>query len=349
MLSSILIKYCSLFLNHIDKKRIRLSLESSPMYPTLLSVVQTLRYVGLDCHAGQCDWDYLKNLSAPFLLHLNFGKREHLIIAKWIQRKQCLKIYNLKFRRWIITKSNDIESIWDGVVIYSNNCIPKHSVFQLLNRALIVIVCIMIVVALYISDCTNRIIYYCPMILGLIISCYLYLRSEIIEENIIERLCHISEVADCEKVDKSKYSTICGIKMNCMALSFFLSQLLTMIVGKLLCLDNVLSSTYLISTIIIFPTIVYSAYGQYKIRNICPLCIIVVVSIAFEAITFLGYKQGSINIKSLILFCVIFIVVTFILHIIYNIRKTENEYLKERVKLLKIIRRNDIFCPKAFL
>lgn len=133
MLSSILIKYCSLFLNHIDKKRIRLSLESSPMYPTLLSIVQTLRYVGLDCHAGQCDWDYLKNLSAPFLLHLNCGKREHLIIAKWIQRKQCLKIYNLKFRRWIITKSNDIESIWDGVVIYSNNCTPKHSVFQLLN------------------------------------------------------------------------------------------------------------------------------------------------------------------------------------------------------------------------
>ena len=66
MLTQTLIKYSSLFLQNIDKNDIRIFLESSPLYPNLLSVLQTLQYVGLDVHAGQCDWEYLKNLNSSF-------------------------------------------------------------------------------------------------------------------------------------------------------------------------------------------------------------------------------------------------------------------------------------------
>lgn len=48
MLLETLVKYSSLFFHKIDKTDIRLFLESSPQYPNLLSVVQTLRYLDMD-------------------------------------------------------------------------------------------------------------------------------------------------------------------------------------------------------------------------------------------------------------------------------------------------------------
>lgn len=60
MLYQTLITYGKLFLRNIDKNDIRIFLESSPQYPNLLSVIQTLQYAGLDAQAGQCDWEYLK-------------------------------------------------------------------------------------------------------------------------------------------------------------------------------------------------------------------------------------------------------------------------------------------------
>lgn len=48
MLLETLVKYSSLFFHKIDKTDIRLFLESSPQYPNLLSVVQTLRYLDTD-------------------------------------------------------------------------------------------------------------------------------------------------------------------------------------------------------------------------------------------------------------------------------------------------------------
>ena len=70
MLTETLLKYCSLFLYKVDKNRLRIMLESSPYYPSLLSILHTLRYAGLDIHVGQCDMKYLKTINTPVLLHL---------------------------------------------------------------------------------------------------------------------------------------------------------------------------------------------------------------------------------------------------------------------------------------
>lgn len=63
MLSVTLIKYCSLFVRRIDRDDLRIFLESSPQYPSLLSVLQTLRYAGLQANAGKCDIEHLKTMS----------------------------------------------------------------------------------------------------------------------------------------------------------------------------------------------------------------------------------------------------------------------------------------------
>ena len=114
MLSQTLIKYSSLFLKGVDNNGLRIFLESSPIYPTLLSVIQTLQYVGLDCNAGQCDWEYLEKIGSPFLLHLKHDKQEILIIAKWDNTSHSLKTYNLKNKRWVIKDRADVERFGMG-------------------------------------------------------------------------------------------------------------------------------------------------------------------------------------------------------------------------------------------
>ena len=76
MLYDTLIKYLSLFFIKMDKEDTRLFLESSPQYPNLLSVMQTLEYIKFDAKVGKCSWDYLKNLESPFLLHISINTQE---------------------------------------------------------------------------------------------------------------------------------------------------------------------------------------------------------------------------------------------------------------------------------
>ena len=91
-------------MHHVDKNGIRIFLESSPGYPNLLSVMHTLRYANLDVQAGQCDWDYLRNLKSPFLMHIKLGSQEQLIIAKWDENvdspEEFWRVWLAEFDRW---------------------------------------------------------------------------------------------------------------------------------------------------------------------------------------------------------------------------------------------------------
>lgn len=89
-----LVTYMGLFLQDIDRKDSRIFLESSPLYPNLLSVVKTLHRVGLDAQVGQCDWEYLKNLDSPFLLHIKSVNKQNLVIAKWDYKRNGVSCLN---------------------------------------------------------------------------------------------------------------------------------------------------------------------------------------------------------------------------------------------------------------
>ena len=96
LLSRTLIKYVSLFQHKIDKDGLRIFLESSPHYPNLLSVMQTLKYAGLNVHAGQCDWESLRHLDSPFLIHIKVREKEVLVITEWDNSNNCVLVFNLE-------------------------------------------------------------------------------------------------------------------------------------------------------------------------------------------------------------------------------------------------------------
>lgn len=346
MLYQTLITYGKLFLRNIDKNDIRIFLESSPQYPNLLSVIQTLQYAGLDAQAGQCDWEYLKNLDTAFLLHLKSGSHENLVIAKWDKKLNRLKSYKLKERKWIVNDKKDIKDYWNGIVIYTNNHPISKCAIDLKSIVLSVILGIILLSIVCFYTLKINTIYYTPIFLGCVISGCLYFKTEM-SSSLIDRLCHISKVTDCERVENSSYSSLFGFNMSCLAFSFFASQLICIGIGYILGATNILDSLYVISTIIFLPILAYSVYGQVKIRSICPLCMLVLLCIAAEIAISLYWSYSTIRLNIIAVYSGVFTVTTITLQYIHNIKQKESAYLTERLDLLKLKRKKAVLQSES--
>ncbi len=346
MLSQTLITYCKLFLRNIDKNGMRIFLESSPQYPNLLSVIQTLQYAGLDAQAGQCDWEYLKKLDTPFLLHLKSGSHENLVIAKWDEKLNRLKSYKLKESKWIVNDKKDIKDYWNGIVIYTNNHPISKCAIDLKSIVLSVILGIILLSIVCFYTLKINTIYYTPIFLGCVISGCMYFKTEM-SSSLIDRLCHISKVTDCERVENSSYSSLFGFNMSCLAFSFFASQLICIGIGYILGTANILDSLYFISTVILLPISAYSVYGQVKIRRICPLCMLVLLCIAAEIAISLYWSYSTIRLNIIAVYSAVFIVTTITLQYIHNIKQKEWTYQIEQLDLLKLKRKKAILQSES--
>lgn len=189
MLSKTLIKYSSLFLRNIDKVSIRIFLESSPQYPNLLSVLQTLRFAGLDAQAGQCDWDYLKTLSSPVMIHVKMKDTESLIISRWNSAHDCMENFNIKDGKWTRQSDVDIMKFWDGVVIYTNDqVLPSKTVWQKIIKVLTIGIILSMTSYSFLNPIVSN---FMPVIIGFIVCWCHYLKYEKDGNSIIDTFCHI--------------------------------------------------------------------------------------------------------------------------------------------------------------
>lgn len=347
MISQTLIKYSSLFLRNIDKNSIRKFLESSPQYPNLLSVVQTLQYAGLDVQAGQCDWEYLKNLDTPFLLHIKYRNQENLVIAKWYGKLNTLKYYNTKAKSWNVKGEDTLKNYWDGIVIYTNNQTTNR--YRIGSKSIILVIILVIIILTIACPYAMKInvIYYVPIFLGCSISGYQYFKSGL-SIYLIDRLCHISKITDCERVENSSYSSIFGFNICCLALSFFASQLICLGMGYIIGIADVLNSLYFISVVVLIPVMTYSAYGQFKVKNICPLCILVLICITAEAIIYLSWSHLlPQNLNIVISYSAIFLITSCALRYIYNTRQNESANRRNQIDLLRLKRKDVILQSES--
>lgn len=348
MLTLTLIKYCNLFQKEVDGEDLRVCLESSPQYPSLLSIIKTLRYVGLDAQVGQCEWDYLKNLDAPVLIHVRIGNKQILVIAKWDFRKGNVRLLNLKNSRWGTKNREDLIKYWDGVVIYTTDHQIDRNFRAAIGIVLSVVALVVFLTLVYTNILNLDILFYSPIILGIIVSSCLYMKSDMKDGGMIDKLCHISKVTDCKRVGESKYGTIYGLKMNCLSLSFFIAQAICVSMGCLSGFNSVLYPLYFISTVISLPTIIYSTYGQVKVRNICPLCVVVAICIVIEAIIFICWDYQTISIKILTLFCCLFLFSLLVLQYISYLKSKNTNLFSDSIDLLKLKRNKEVIRIESF-
>ncbi|WP_285826865.1 vitamin K epoxide reductase family protein [Bacteroides acidifaciens] len=238
---------------------------------------------------------------------------------------------------------------WDGVVIYTTDHQINLHFRTTIGIILSVITCLGLLVLFKTNILNIEILFYSPLILGFAISCCLYLKSEMADGGMIDKLCHISKVADCKRVEDSKYSSVFDFKMDCLAFSFFIAQVICVSVSYLFGISDVLYPLYFISTVISFPTIAYSVYGQLKVRNICPLCVIVALCIATEAVMFICWDNQETNMSVIILYGCIFLISLATLQYNSNIRNKVNDLFADSINLLKLKRKKEIVLIESTL
>lgn len=190
MLSQTLITYNSLFLRNVDKKDIRIFLESSPLYPNLLSVLRTLKYVGLNTRAGQCNWDHLSNLKSPFLLHIKFKSKENLVISRWNQDRNVLEILHPAKNGWEAKNKEDIVNAWDGVVIYTDAIPIRNMHVKKYTTIAVALVIFVLIIYLIFKEYGGQAICTFPIFVGLVISVCMYWQNYISPINILDKFCH---------------------------------------------------------------------------------------------------------------------------------------------------------------
>lgn len=347
MLTKTLIKYSSLFLRNIDRNNIRIFLESSPLYPNLLSVLQTLQYVGLDVHAGQCEWEYLSNLKSPFLLHINIKSKETLAISRWNRDHNILEVLHPAKNKWETNSKEDIANVWDGVVIYTDATLIKNMCAEKNLIAAVSIALFVLVICMVFEAQGTQAIFTSPALLGLALSACMYWQNYISPISIIDKICHSSSVADCDAVAESVYSNLGGISMSCLAVSYFMSQLSYLLMAYALGLTDSIYTMCLVSAILVVPVSMYSVYSQWKVRKICPLCLMILACVVIQAAMFVHIPSGTFNLGLLTVWAACAGCYLCMLTQYSNNRIKKHENLGIRIENLKLKRSKDVFLMKS--
>lgn len=346
MLTNTIIEFIRFFRRNVDSQDIKIFLESSPQYPNLLSVMHTLHYAGLDCHAGKCDWDYLSKIKSPFLLHFVSHRKEKLVISKWDANESKLKCLDLNRNHWSIMSQGKAMDYWDGVVIYDDidNPLNQSTIF---NKSAVIIVALLSIVLIVFCAYFEIIEIYLPIVLGLLFGCCLFINSVTNNIGIIDQICHIAKATDCNRVDKSTYSNIFGFKLNWLVLSFFLSQLITVFICLLLGRGEMLYTLYSISVILCIPAVGFSTYSQFKVKKICPFCIAIAICLIAEAIIFCCMDYKPLNLNIITLFSIIFAISALILRYISIFQDRQGDLVMNSISLLKLKRSDKIFLSES--
>lgn len=328
-----IIKYCDLFVLNLNKDKVRLFLKTSPQYPSLLSIIRTLQFVGLETHAIKCDIQHLKEIINPFLLHLCNKNKDTIVIVKWETDMDAFFVYNIHKRRWTHEKIEDIVKIWDGVVIYTDASLKKKNWYNW-RSIIVALFSILILCSVKISPIGFRML---PILIGFSISFYLFIKRFGYENKILNTICHISKVTDCNLVSESRFGKVQGIRLCSLSAAYFLSQFALLFPPFSTIPYQVL---FFISALSFLPIGCYTIIAQIKLGKICPFCILLFICLVMEVIFFFLQPQRKVSIQTLYVWGLLFSMTLLILIQIEEYKKNLGEHMQIQEQLLKLKRRD---------
>ena len=83
-------QFCKLYNPQLQKDKIRILLESSPFYPSVLSVYRALLSCKIDCNVVKTDIHGLLSLHQTMLLHIKEKENDKLVLVKSLKDEQAV-------------------------------------------------------------------------------------------------------------------------------------------------------------------------------------------------------------------------------------------------------------------
>lgn len=321
---------------HAYREDVCIALYSSPNFPSLASISQSLSIFGVCGEAFLTDLDHLKTLKGA-LVHLN-DKTERFFIFKEI-RKNNVVLYDGELREISIQRFN---KDWDGIILVAkgkNGLIFRrsHQVNYLPYCHGILIALALLYTIFYIGIISA--IHIFLDILGLLLSYLLMRQHNSIYQNL--PFCKIGDKIDCNAV--INYSSN-GLLFNLplVGMTFFLFDAICLMTG----INNNLWFECLYAAALII-TFVLTCYQIIKIRKYCLYCIS--VTIVTTAIFCLDLNHVKDNYAHLLQKISIALIASVsYCYSIYSLVNIEKERLSNAISLLKI-KRNPLVVNSLFL
>lgn len=279
----------------IDHDEFKFQIQTHAVYPSLLSITDTLSLFKIENLATQISPADIDDLPNAFVALIKPDDTFTPFLS-FIERENDNYTYLYKGQTIHVSKQEFLRLFQSIVLLVENKLVYSY------KKEVLYVALLGLIFACSIFINAISILSFCLFILGLLGT---YFSVEAISEEIglktkfSQTICAASKELDCAAVIHSKKIFLFDrINFSNLSLTFFGSQLLGLL---LLTISNQLVSFYHLSTISVIlslPFVAYSIYHQLVvIKKICFICIAITVLIVFELIILLLFNQLSIQLN----------------------------------------------------
>lgn len=265
----------------VSRKYFRKRVASHPDYPSLLSISDTLEYLGIPHGAARMDRAGLDKLECPYVLHLDKGAGEFILIKE--DRD--------------LAGQTDIPEDWNGIVLKAEapeaiedeenrEYLAKEKADRFTFGLLILSVMVISAMSWVPGFSWAAILFLVTTIAGVALGYLLVAKDLGVKYEAVESFCNAGQKTNCDRVLQSDQATLFGyITFSDAVISYFTAQLIA--AGLLIPLAvNATSLWWALAVvgILTLPVVAYSLWLQVvTFKTWCRLCLLVSAVLVIQA------------------------------------------------------------------
>lgn len=253
-------------------EEILISLESHPDYPSLIAVVDTFNYLGIENVATRIEKSDLDKLPKTFISIYLTETGSEIVYTKNLNDTVEIQFSN-NFKK-TITRAEYLEGWNSIVVIIEENKIGQKKIVSSDKYSIVGIFFIVSLLLLFLINKENliaAIFYYLLLLTGLIISFLLVHEEMGLHNDSISKICNATEKTSCKDVLSSNGAKVFkNMSLSDISILYFSSLTLFFVLNSF----AVNNTIYSIIGVLSLPVILYSFYYQWVVvKKWCVLCL----------------------------------------------------------------------------
>ena len=291
-----------------DKKGLQLILQSAPSFPSVLSVVQTCIYFGLDANGYRANYDALLKSEMPVIAHLKTNEGERFVLITRATEENVRYVdYSVGYHTIKETKEQFCTQ-WTRVLIVSDrgSMIDRKRgeckfAKYIMPCGLCILAILFAILLRFMQPSPSEASSF-AIILFLLKGFGTWITSQLIRHEVspyyspFDQFCHLYKSFNCEEVLRSKASKLLNvIPLSDTGYIYFVTGLSTLVLSLLLERENEILPILFCLSVCCVPYTLFSAlYQKFIVKKWCPLCLSVMGLILLEALLFLIYPPKDI-------------------------------------------------------
>jgi uncharacterized membrane protein len=269
---------------------------------SVIAITNTLDYFDIENMAASVPSEAYSQLPNTFIAQVSKNGNSYIVLATK-QDTDSVKI-SVSEKNIFTVSVNEFLADWTGtiVAIDPNREGKTFDMTKMLKSVLPYAASVIMAAYLYLTTYSLlTVLYFVLSASGLVVG-YFITREKFGFDNALSKLCTITKSTDCNTVFNSKEAKLFNIfDLSDLTIIYFL------FVTSVSVLDNYSPLLFFVSCATL-PVIIYSVYYQlFKIKKICPLCIVTSTVLALQfVVMLLMYNEVIFNYADLLLYASLF-------------------------------------------